>query len=96
MIDQRGAVAPLFEQMQEQLPIPAFPPKELVRILRRGGVKASTDRTLSIKREVYAGDEGGIVCDVTPRRAAQAYIVSLTHLRLAPHHPLSPAILADS
>jgi hypothetical protein len=94
VIDQPGTVAALLEQMQDQLPIPAFPTKELVRILRRGGVKANTDRALSIKRVFYAGDEGGIVCDVTPRRAAEAYIVSLTHLRLAPHHPLFPAVLA--
>ena len=91
MIDQPRTVAPLLEQMQDQLPIPAFPTQELVRILRRGGVKASTNRVLSIKRVFYAGDEGGIVCDVTPSRAAEAYIVSLTHLRIASHHPLFPA-----
>jgi hypothetical protein len=94
MIDHPSTVTPLLEQMRDQLPIPAFPTKEVVRILRRGGVKASTDRALSIKRVFYVGDEGGIVCDVTPSRAAEAYIVSLTRLRIAPHHPLFPAILA--
>jgi hypothetical protein len=95
MIDRPSTVAGLLGQMQDQLPIPAFPTKELVRILRRGGVKASTDRALSITRMFYAGDEGGIVCDVTPSRAAkEVFIVSLTHLRIAPHHPLFPAILA--
>jgi hypothetical protein len=59
-IDQPGTVAALLEQMQDQLPIPAFPTKEIVRILRRGGVKASTDRALSIKSLFYAGDEGGL------------------------------------
>ena len=34
--------------MQDHLPIPAFPTKEVVRILRRGGVKASVDRALSV------------------------------------------------
>jgi hypothetical protein len=94
VIDNPGTVAQLLEQMQDQLPIPAFPTKEIVRILRRGGVQASTDRALSIKRVFYAGDEGGIVCDVTPSRAKEVFIVSLTHLRITPHHPLFAAIVA--
>lgn len=95
MIDNPGTVARLLEQMEDQLPIPAFPTRDVVRILRRRGVKASADRSLSVKRVFYAGDEAGIVCDVTPGRAAQeVLIVSLTHLRIAPHHPLFPAILA--
>lgn len=94
MIDNPGTVARLLEQLEDQLPIPAFPTKELVRILRRGGVKASVDRALSITRVVYARDEGGICCDVTPSRAKEVFIVSLTHLRLAPHHPLFPAVVA--
>jgi hypothetical protein len=95
MIDRPSTVDGLLEQLQDQLPMPAFPTKELVRILRRRGVKASVDRALSVQRVFYAGDEGGIVCDVTPSRAAkEVFIVSLTHLRIAPHHPLFSAILA--
>jgi hypothetical protein len=95
VIDNPGTVATLLEQMDDQLPIQAFPTKDVVRTLRRRGVKASTDRALSVKRVFYAGDEAGIVCDVTPSRAAkEVLIVSLTHLRIAPHHPLFPAIVA--
>jgi hypothetical protein len=95
VIDNPGTVATLLGRMDDQLPIPAFPTKDVVRTLRRRGVKASTDRALSVKRVFYAGDEAGIVCDVTPSRAAkEVLIVSLTHLRIAPHHPLFPAIVA--
>ena len=94
MIDNPGTVGRLLEQMEDQLPIPAFPTKELARILRRGGAKASVDRALSITRVLYAGDEGGICCDVTLRAAKEVFIVSLTHLRLAPHHPLFRAVVA--
>jgi hypothetical protein len=95
VIDNPGTVATLLEQMENQLPIPAFPTKAVVRTLRRRGVKASTDRALSVHRVFYAGDEAGIVCDVTPSRAAkEVLIVSLTHLRIAPHHPLFSAIVA--
>jgi hypothetical protein len=94
MIDKPGTVASLMEQLQGQLPMPAFPTKELVRTLRRRGVKASVDRALTIKRVFYAGDEGGIVCDVTPSQGAkEVFIVSLTHLRIAPNHPLFAPIL---
>lgn len=94
MIDNLATVARLLEQMQDHLPIPAFPTKDIVRTLRRGGVKASVDHALSIKRVFYAGDEGGICCDVTPRRANEVFIVSLTHLRIAPHHPVFQAVVA--
>jgi hypothetical protein len=95
VIDNPGTVAKLVDEMEHQLPIPAFPTKDVVRTLRRRGVQASTDRALSVKRVFYAGDEAGIVCDVTPSRAAkEVLIISLTHLRIAPKHPLFPAILA--
>ncbi len=95
MIDNPSTVARLIQQMQGHLPIPAFPTKEIVRILRRGGVKVSVERALTVKRVFYAGDEGGIVCDVTPRQdAKEVFVVSLTHLRMAPNHPLFRPILA--
>ena len=95
MIDNPRTTARLLEQMQGHLPIPAFPTKKIVRILRRAGVEARVDRALSVKRVFYAGDEGGIVCDVTPTQSAKAaFVVSLTHLRVAPQHPLFGSILA--
>ena len=95
MIDNTATVARLVAQMEELIPIPAFPTKDVVRTLRRRGVHASTNRALSVKRVFYAGDEAGIVCDVTPSRAAkEVLIVSLTHLRIPPQHPLFPAIVA--
>src|SRR6266581_5354543 len=95
MIDNPTTVGRLLEQMHEHLPIPAFPTKEIVRTLRRGGVKASVDRALTVKHVFYAGDEAGLACDVTPARDAKTVVlVSLTHLRIAPHHPLATPILA--
>jgi hypothetical protein len=95
VIDNPATVARLVEHMENKLPIPAFPTKDVVRTLRRRGMKASTDRALSVKRVFYAGDEAGIVCDVTPSRTAkEVLIVSLTHLQIPPQHPLFPAIVA--
>jgi hypothetical protein len=95
MIDNPTTVATLLEQMHGHLPLPAFPTKELVQTLRRRGVNASVDRALSIKRVFYAGDEGGIVCDVTPNQGAkEVFVVSLTHLRITPDHELFAPIQA--
>src|ERR1700704_801776 len=81
MIDNPRTVARLIEQMQDHLPIPAFPTKEIVRTLRRRGVKVSVDHALSVKHVFYAGDECGIVCDLRPARdAKEVFVVSLAHL----------------
>jgi hypothetical protein len=95
MIDDPRTVARLMEQLQAYLPIPAFPSKEIVPALRRGGAKVSVERGLEVKHVLYAGDEAGIVCDVTPARGAKTVmLVSLTHLRITPDHPLFAAIVA--
>jgi hypothetical protein len=95
MIDNPATVASVIEQMQGHLPIPAFPTKEIVRILRRGGVKVSVERALTVKASSTPETRGGIVCDVTPQQGAkEVFVVSLTHLRMVPDHPLFRPILA--
>jgi hypothetical protein len=95
MIDNPATVARLLEQMKVHLPVPAFPSKEIVPALRRGGAKARVDRALAINHVFYAGDEAGLVCDVTPGRDAKTVVlVSLTHLRVARDHPLFAPIVA--
>ena len=94
-IDDPATVARLMDQLQADLPIPAYPTKEVVRTLRGRGTKISADRLLYIQHVFYHGDEGGITCDVTPSHDAKtAILVSLTHLRLPPDHPLSRDVRA--
>jgi hypothetical protein len=81
MIDNPETVARLMEQMQAQLPIPALPSKGLVHMLRDKGLKIDRERVLFINQVFYLGDEGGIMCDVTPTRdAKEAIVASLTSL----------------
>jgi hypothetical protein len=83
MIDDLATVASLMEQLEADLPIPAYPSKELLRALRQRGTKIGAERLLYIQRVFYLGDEGGIMCDVTPTHDAKtAFVVSLTHLRV--------------
>lgn len=89
MIDNPSTVARVMQKMEEQLPIPAAPSNQVVRTLRQEGLKISSERVLFIRRVFYLGDEGGISCDVTPAGdGKEAFVVSLTHLRIDPSHPL--------
>ena len=89
MIDDPATVERLMNAMEAQLPIPAAPTKDLVHSLREKGAKTSADRVLFIQRLFYLGDEGGIMCDVTPAQdSREAFVVSLTHLLLTPDHLL--------
>ena len=95
MIDDPAQVIDLMGKIEAQLPIPATPTSALVQQLRPKGLKISTQRVMFISRVFYLGDEGGIMCDVTPTKdAREAYVVSLTHLRIVPNHPLSRDIRA--
>ena len=95
MIDDPAQVIDLMGKIEAQLPIPATPTSALVQQLRPKGLKISAQRVLFISRVFYMGDDGGIMCDETPTKdAREAYVVSLTHLRIAPNHPLAHDIRA--
>jgi hypothetical protein len=94
-IDDPAAAARLIDQMRAHLPIPARATPELVRALRPQGLRVGTGHALRINELFYMGDEGGICCDVTPAGGApHTFVVSLTHLRIAPSHPLFQEIRA--
>jgi len=93
VIDDPAEVIDLVTKMEAHLPIPVNPTGETSRQLRSRGLKIGSDRVLFIQRVFYMGDEGGIMCDVTPTKDAKiVFVVSLTHLRVAPRHPLAQAI----
>ena len=93
MIDDYAKAKELMRKMEAQLPIPARSTGAFVRALRERGVKLPRDQELQIQRVFYAGDEGGIMCDVTlSEEAKEAIIVSITHLRVSARHPLAQEI----
>ena len=94
MIDDYDKAMDLMHKMEAQLPIPARPTGTYIRAMRDQGVKVKRSQPLQIKHVLYIGDEGGIMCDVTPSEAKQAQLVSLTHLEINPHHPLAREIRA--
>ena len=95
MIDDYAKAMELMHKMETQLPIPVRPTGAFVRAMRERGVKIPRDQELQIKRVFYAGDEGGICCDVTlSEDAKEAIVVSITHLRVPSRHPLAKEIRA--
>lgn len=95
MIDNYAQAIALVERMNASLPIPARPTRQLTDLLRGKGASLGADPKLEIKKVFYGGDEGGIMCDVTPASMSkEAVICSLTHLRVHPKHPLAAEIRA--
>jgi len=82
----------LIKEMERYLPIPVYPSKELLQLLRKQGKDISSDTELNITRVFDSGDTGGIVCTVLEENK-EVLIVSLTHLKIKPTHPLCDKIL---
>ena len=83
----------LIKEMESCLPIPAYPSKELRRILRKTWKDIDINTELEINAVFDSGGAGGIVCTIIEENG-QVFITSLTHLRIKPVHPLSDKISA--
>jgi len=83
----------LIEEIQDFLPIPVYPSKKLQKILRKQGISIPKNAELKILEVFDSGDAGGIVCTIMDENK-EVLVVSLTHLRVIPDHPLSDKILA--
>ena len=93
-IDDYAKAQALMRKMEAQLPIQVRATKEFVRIMKPHGLKIKRGQELSIQGLFYLGDEGGISCDVTPPEAKSAVVCSLTHVEIAPDHPLAEEVQA--
>jgi hypothetical protein len=95
MIDNYAQAMDLMHKMEEQLPILVRLDSPVARMLQRKGLIIHRNQELEIRRVFYLGDEGGIMCDVTPAKdVREAVVVSLTHLLVPAQHPLAQEIRA--
>jgi len=93
MIDDYQAAMALINSMKHCLPMPAYPSKEFVSLLKQRKIKINTNQRLNIIDVHYFGDEGGISCALRfPFKTEEQYVISLTHLRPMPKHPLAKEI----
>ena len=95
MIDDYNQAMELMNKIESQLPIPVRPTSPYIRTMRERGVKIKRGQRLQVKSVFYSGDEGGIICDVTPNPdTKEVHLVSLTHLEIERHHTLARDIRA--
>ncbi len=66
--------------------------KALLTTIRNNGEQVSTETEFSVGSVSYSGDIGGIQCALDPLdggpETGERYIVSITHLKIDPTHPL--------
>ena len=84
----------LLEKMEHHLPIRAEILRATAGHLIAQGVSIPHHRQVSIQQIFYHGDEGGIVCTISPPDSKEAVIFSLTHLKIPYNHPLEKEIRA--
>lgn len=82
-IDDPDRVKALMDEMRAHLPISVRPTTALVILAKKQGLGIRRNDSLQIRRVFYPGDEGGIMCDITPGENSKAALVcSLTHLEV--------------
>jgi hypothetical protein len=88
MIDNPDQAGRLFAKLQDALPVPARMTPELAATLQPGAAMTPTSSVCSITSISYAGDEGGVMCELDRlNENGNAIYVSITHLRFDPRLP---------
>jgi hypothetical protein len=91
-IDDPDQVETLIGKMESHLPISAEIQRGVANNLRSQGVFIAPHRNVQIHGVFYAGDEGGILCDISPKDSQEPVVISLTHLKIPYRHPLEKEI----
>jgi hypothetical protein len=81
----------LVEDMKANLPIPVYPTSALAKHLSEKGITIDANTELNIRQVFDSGESGGIMAHILDV-SGEPIIVSLTHLRIKPGHPLSKKI----
>jgi hypothetical protein len=90
MIDNPEQAGRLFAKRQAALPLPARMTPELSAALRSGAATTPLNPACSITSINYAGDEGGVMCELDLlNESGKAIYVSITHLRFDPRLPMA-------
>ncbi|MGK0189825.1 MAG: Ni,Fe-hydrogenase maturation factor [Verrucomicrobiales bacterium] len=93
MIDDAFEVMTLLNEIKEELPLEAYPSRDLVRG-EPGLRKLKNSDRIRIVDAIDGGDAAGILCVIESEKIVEteAHCVSITHLRIPPVTPLAKAI----
>ncbi len=93
-IDDLDHVEALVANMEAHLPIAAEIQRGAANYLRSQGSFITPHRNVQIYSVFYSGDEGGILCAISPEDSKVPVVISLTHLKIPYRHPLEKEIRA--
>jgi hypothetical protein len=93
-IDDLDQAETLVAQMETHLPILAEIQRGTASYLRSQGVFIPPHRNVHIYGVLYSGDDGGILCALSPAGSKEPVVISLTHLKIPYRHPLEKEIRA--
>ena len=93
-IDDPDQVETLIAKIEAHLPISAEIQRGTANYLRSQGVFIPPHRNIQIYSVFYSGDEGGILCSISPTGSKEPVVISLTHLKIPYRHPLEKEIRA--
>lgn len=84
----------LVKEIEAHLPLPVYPTPELAQSLRQKGVTVRMDEAMQATSVLDSGEMGGIMCAIESKDKKEVFMISLTHLRIKPGHPLKARIEA--
>ncbi len=95
MINNPDQAGHLFAELQAALPLSVRITPELAATLQSAAAVIPISSACSIRSISYAGDEGGVMCELDLlNENGKAIYVSITHLRFDPRLPATREIAA--
>jgi len=93
-IDDPVETRKLFLEMEASLPIAVRFAERSVKDLQQqlSSLEITKDKVFTIEELLYSGDSGGILCTVSSADNKEVTIISITHLKVDPSHPLADRI----
>ena len=92
MLDKPEQTQRLLTTLKAALPFDVELTPLLIARLKEKDIDAAVTPRQKVSGISYAGDDGGILCHITPEAGRNPIIVSLTHVRLHRPLPLAKAV----
>ncbi|OYQ62004.1 hypothetical protein B9G53_24475 [Pseudanabaena sp. SR411] len=93
-IDDPVETRQLFLEMEASLPISVRFTDHGIKGLQQQlpDLELTKDKVFAIEKLLYSGDMGGILCTISSADNEKQTIISITHLKFDPSHPLTDSI----
>jgi hypothetical protein len=93
-IDNLEEAQDLCDRLEATVPFSVRATKQLLKTMKERGDRVSSDDVFTVDWVKYSGDIGGINCAFEEPDSQQRYVVSITHLKIDPAHPMAEEVVA--